>query len=75
VRKGLGRGAATLLSLALITMAVPQKASAYVDPGTGAMLWQMAAAAVIGSLFYVRKIVGWVRDRLGMRSGRPADGD
>jgi hypothetical protein len=75
VRKGFGRGAAAFLSLALLTMSVPQKASAYVDPGSGAMLWQMAAAAVIGSLFYVRRAVGWIRDRLGMRSGRAADGD
>ncbi len=73
VHKGLGRTAAALLSLTLLTMAVPQKASAYVDPGTGAMLWQMAAAAVIGSLFYVRRIFGWVRQRLGMRSERPTD--
>jgi hypothetical protein len=63
VHKGFGRCAAALLSLALLTMAVPQKASAYVDPGTGSMLWQMAAAGVIGSLFYVRRIVRWIRDR------------
>jgi hypothetical protein len=63
VYKGLGRGAAVLLSLALFTMAVPQKASAYVDPGAGAMIWQMAAAAVVGSLFYVRQVVSWIRKR------------
>jgi hypothetical protein len=63
MHKGFGRWAATLLSLALLTMAVPQKASAYVDPGAGAMLWQLGAATVIGSLFYVRRILGWIRDR------------
>jgi hypothetical protein len=63
MHKGFGRCAAALLSLALLTMAVPQKASAYVDPGAGAMLWQMAAATVIGSLFYARRIIGWIRDQ------------
>jgi hypothetical protein len=61
MHKGLCRGAAALLSLALLTMAIPQKASAYVDPGMGSLLWQMAAATVIGSLFYVRRIAGWIR--------------
>jgi K+-sensing histidine kinase KdpD len=51
-------------------MAVPQKASAYVDPGTGSMMWQMAAAALIGSLFYLRRVAGWVRIVLGLRSSQ-----
>ena len=56
-----------LLVLVLLTMAVPTKASAYVDPGTGSMLWQTAAAAIIGSLFYLRRIAGWIRNLLGPR--------
>ena len=68
MNKSIGRTAAALLSLTLLTMAVPQKASAYVDPGSGAMLWQMAAASVIGSMFYVRRIAGWVRGLIGVRS-------
>ena len=68
--KGFGRGAAALLSLALITMALPQKASAYVDPGTGAMVWQMAGATMIGSMFYVRRIAIWIRSLLGIGSTR-----
>lgn len=63
MNKGLGRCAAALLSLALLTMAVPQKASAYVDPGAGSLIWQIAASGVIGSLFYVRRIVQWIRAR------------
>jgi hypothetical protein len=70
VRQDLGRRVVGLLSLVLLIMAVPQRASAYIDPGTGAMLWQMAAAAVIGSLFYARQIVGRVRHRLAIRSDR-----
>ena len=49
-------------------LAVPQVASAYVDPGSGAMLWQMAAATVIGSLFYVKRLWIWLKDHLGVES-------
>jgi hypothetical protein len=41
----------------LILLAVPQIASAYVDPGSGAMLWQILAATFLGMLFYIRKII------------------
>jgi hypothetical protein len=29
---------------------------AYIDPGAGAMLWQILAAAALGALFFVRKL-------------------
>ena len=58
----------SLFSLLLILMASPRLAQAYVDPGTGAMLWQIAAAAVLGSLFYVKRAVEWLRKILGMGS-------
>ena len=35
-------------------------AYAYIDPGTGAMLWQLLFAAGVGSLFYIRKAIAWV---------------
>ncbi len=57
-----------LFSLLALLLAVPQVASAYVDPGSGAMLWQMAAAAVIGSLFYVKRVWNWLRSHLGLKS-------
>ena len=56
-------------SLLLILLAVPQKGSAYVDPGSGTMLWQMAAATAIGSLFYVKRIWIWLKRQLN--SGSP----
>jgi len=34
---------------------------AYVDPGSGQLIWQMAAAACVGGLFYIKR----VRDFLG----------
>ena len=56
----------------LLMMAIPKPASAYVDPGSGAMLWQMAAAGMIGSLFYLRRIVIWLRRRVKSRTARAA---
>jgi len=64
---------ATILAAALLLLATPRAASAYVDPGSGAMLWQLAAAVVIGSLFYVRRLVVWVRKHLGLRSADKAE--
>jgi len=52
-------------------MAVPRPASAYVDPGSGAMLWQVAAAAVIGSLFYVKRAVAWISSACVPTGDRP----
>jgi hypothetical protein len=60
------------LTLAALLLATPRPAHAYVDPGSGAMLWQLAAAAVIGSLFYVRRVFVWVRDNPGFHSTRIA---
>jgi hypothetical protein len=60
----IGKTLYALLSLAFLLMAMPQKAAAYVDPGSGAILWQIAAAAVLGSLFRVKRIFGWLRAQL-----------
>ena len=56
----------SLFVLLAILMAVPKPAYGYVDPGSGAMLWQIAGAALLGSLFYVKRALGWVRKSLGM---------
>jgi hypothetical protein len=45
----------------LLLLARP--AQAYTDPGTGALIWQLLAAAGIGILFYARKILEWFRLR------------
>ena len=62
-----------VLPVVLLLLALPQIGSAYVDPGSGAMLWQVAAASILGSLFYLRKITGAIRRIFGMRPGTKAD--
>ena len=32
-------------------------ASAYVDPGAGTLLWQLLVGALVGSSFYVRRLI------------------
>lgn len=61
---------AVVTTAALLLLAFPRKASAYVDPGSGAMLWQMAAAGFIGALFYFRRFVAALRKLLRLRSAR-----
>lgn len=69
--KSLARRAAGLMFVLLIAiLATPRLASAYIDPGSGSMLWQATAAACIGSLFYVRQVAMWVRKSLDLRSPR-----
>jgi hypothetical protein len=40
-------------------------AHAYTDPGSGTLLLQMAFAAFFGLMFYLRRIVTWMRRLLG----------
>lgn len=51
----------SLLAAALLLLATPHLALAYVDPGTGAMLWQILAAGVLGAAFYFRKVLTRIR--------------
>jgi len=34
----------------------PMHYLAYIDPGSGLLLWQMITAAVVGCLFYFKKV-------------------
>jgi hypothetical protein len=46
--------------LMMIIIFAEGRAYAYIDPGTGSMLWQLLFAAGIGSLFYLRKAIAWM---------------
>ena len=48
------------LSLLALLLAVPRPASAYVDPGSGAMVWQILAAMGLGLVFYLRRAGEWL---------------
>jgi len=59
-RNGLGRALGATLAL-LVATAGP--AHAYIDPGTGSMLIQLAAASLAGAIFFLRdlprRIAAW----------------
>ena len=48
-----------ILKILILTVgiAVPSRAQGYIDPGAGAMLWQILAASFIGAVFLFRKLV------------------
>ncbi len=55
---------ATLLRVLFVLgllVAVEQEASAYTDPGTGALIWQMLAVGFVGLLVYARKFTAWFK--------------
>jgi hypothetical protein len=48
---------ANALSLMTLVFLLPGKASAYVDPGSGALLWQTIVAGFLGLAFHFRRYV------------------
>ncbi len=46
-----------LMLLIPLLLAIPARASAYADPGTGAFMYQAAYAAFLGGSFYLRKLL------------------
>ena len=47
--------------VALISFGTEREAAAYTDPGTGALIWQMMLAGLVGVGFYFRKITAWFK--------------
>ena len=51
-----------ILCLCAVLLLVPARnAYAYIDPGSGTLLWQFAMAAFFGSLFFVRRASLWLK--------------
>lgn len=51
--------------LALASFATEREAHAYTDPGTGALIWQMLVAGLVGVSFYFRRLTAWFKNRKG----------
>lgn len=43
-----------LILLSFIVILIPQPVSAYLDPGSGSMVWQMVTAVAFGAAFTVK---------------------
>jgi len=59
--------ARSLFLIALVMFATEREARAYTDPGTGALIWQMLMAGLVGVGFYFRRITSWFKNRKGPR--------
>jgi hypothetical protein len=62
--------AATIAVAAASNAALIGTAHAYIDPGTGTMLLQVAGAMIAAGLFYLRTARLWIARHLGL--GKPA---
>jgi uncharacterized membrane protein len=59
--------AAALAVVGLLMIATERPASAYIDPGSGAVIWQSALALLAGVGFFFRKINFWFKNRKGRK--------
>lgn len=57
-----------IIATVIFALAQPLRAQGYVDPGAGAMLWQILVAAFVGAAFLFRK---FVLRRRGSKTPRP----
>lgn len=62
-----GSAMKTLAAVVLLLLAGEREASAYTDPGSGALIWQMLMAGFVGGLFYVRRFTAWFRGKRGSK--------
>lgn len=53
-----------LFLVLLLGLMMEREAKAYTDPGSGILLWQVIASAFVAGLFYVRRIIDWIRKRI-----------
>jgi hypothetical protein len=72
--------AATVATAFAVNLALIDDAFAYIDPGTGTMLLQVAGAMIAAGLFYLRGARMWLSRRLGLGKNEPtprvdAEGD
>lgn len=61
---GVRASAAPLAMLLLLLICTERPAAAYVDPGSGALVWQGMLASLLGAVFYFRRSIAWVRDKV-----------
>jgi hypothetical protein len=61
------KGSVASLAFAIaVNLALVSSAQAYIDPGTGTMILQVAGAMIAAGLFYLRSIRLWIAAKLGL---------
>ncbi len=46
------------------SLSVTSTAYAYIDPGSGALLWQFMLSAFFGGLFFIRRLRLWILGKI-----------
>jgi len=67
IRLYLLRMAGVFVMPSVICMMITTDAYAYVDPGSGALIWQLLLAAFFGGAFYARSIIRHLKEWLNAR--------
>lgn len=66
------------VAAALLLLACPTDAQAYLDPGTGSMVFQAAIAVTVAAIFTIKQYWGFVRAWFAAKKApteaRPLDG-
>ncbi len=57
--------------VAMVALCAPAAAHAYIDPGSGALIWQMLIAAFFGGMFYFRRGIGQIKSWFGGKPKEP----
>lgn len=74
--KKMTRTAAQVFAALLIALAFAADALAYIDPGTGSMVFQLVIAGVLGALFTIKLWINGVKNFfLGLFGKKPKDGE
>lgn len=56
-----------LLILVMAFVMMPESAYAYVDPGSGLLMWQIILSLLIGAIFQIKKIKNWLLNKINFR--------
>ena len=59
----LGAASGILMLFAIGFFGSAGQASAYTDPGSGVLIWQMLIAGFVGAMFYFRRFTSWLKGR------------
>ena len=60
-----GRSSLRILTSTVLLLVIAPPAFAYSDPGSGALVWQLALACFASGLFYLYRLIRWIRSRSG----------
>ena len=63
------------LACIIVMIVAETRVFAYTDPGSGTLILQMLIAAFVGLMFYIRRIISWVRRMTRGKAGSLPDAE